>query len=354
MRIRLLPLAAALAAVGAHAATAVSDTGTRVQSHEFRWEAKDLASDARELGREMRERAHEFVAQLSHDLRIDGDASALAFVAGEMGSSREIVKNAPYTAEAITESVQVLADGNRIVRESRASLARDTQGRTRQEKKGPGGTKVYVFDPVADRSFVLDTERKTSLRLPRVPVPPVPPVPPGAAAPPAPPAPPGPGAHVDVGPGHVIVRRGDKDVEVAPGQVIVRRSGDNNKEVRVEVVRIARGDGTLLAPPTMLAMPSLPRGKGETKELGKRDFGGVSADGTLTTHTIPAGQIGNEKPIVVTSERWFAPDLHVVVYSKMVDPRSGETTYRLANVKREEPAADLFKIPADYKGAERR
>lgn len=84
------------------------------------------------------------------------------------------------------------------------------------------------------------------------------------------------------------------------------------------------------------------------------DFGGVSADGTLTTHTTPAGQIGNEKPIVVTAERWFAPDLHVVVYAKTADPRSGETTYRLANLKREEPAADLFKVPADYKGVERR
>ncbi|MDH5286479.1 MAG: DUF4412 domain-containing protein [Betaproteobacteria bacterium] len=337
MRIRLLPLAAALAVAGAHAATPVSDTAQRAQRHEFRWEAKDLPSDARELAREMRERAHEFVAQLSHDLRIEGDAAALAFVAGEMGSSREIVKNAPYTAEAVTESVQVLADGNRIVRETRTLLARDTQGRTRQEKKGPGGTKVYVFDPVADRSFVLDTERKTSLRLPRVPVPPVPPVPPGAAAPPAPPAPPaahGSGAHVEVGPGHVIVRRG----------------GDNDKEVRVEVVRIARGDGAPLAPPPMLAVPPMPRGKGETKELGKRDFGGVSADGTLTTHTIPAGQIGNEKPIVVTSERWFSPDLHVVVYLKSVDPRSGETIYRLVNVKREEPPADLFRVPADYKG----
>src|SRR5438552_13183157 len=34
------------------------------------------------------------------------DAPALAHIAGELGGGREIVKNAPYTAEAVTESVQ--------------------------------------------------------------------------------------------------------------------------------------------------------------------------------------------------------------------------------------------------------
>ena len=98
-----------------------------------------------------------------------------------------------------------------------------------------------------------------------------------------------------------------------------------------------------------LTLPLVPRGKGETKSLGTREFDGVKADGKLTTHTIPAGEIGNEKPIVVTSERWFSPDLHVVVYAKTSDPRAGETIYRLSGVKRGEPPADLFKVPADYK-----
>ena len=42
----------------------------------------------------------------------------------------------------------------------------------------------------------------------------------------------------------------------------------------------------------------------------RRDFDGIKAEGTQTTHTIPAGEIGNEKPIVITSERWFSPELH--------------------------------------------
>ena len=75
----------------------------------------------------------------------------------------------------------------------------------------------------------------------------------------------------------------------------------------------------------------------------------MKADGTVTTHTIPAGAIGNEKPIVVASERWFSPELHVVVFAKTTDPRVGETVYRLTNVKRAEPPSELFKVPADYR-----
>jgi hypothetical protein len=134
--------------------------------------------------------------------------------------------------------------------------------------------------------------------------------------------------------------------------VIVRRGGEGKDEdVRIEVVRVGRDAHTheLTPMPAPIAFPILPRGKGEQKPLGTREFDGIKADGTMTSYTIPAGQIGNEKPIVVTSERWFSPELHVVVYAKNSDPRTGDTIYRLANVKRGEPPADLFKVPADYK-----
>ena len=72
------------------------------------------------------------------------------------------------------------------------------------------------------------------------------------------------------------------------------------------------------------------------------------ADGKRTTRTIPAGTIGNEKPIAIVSERWFSPELNIVVMSLTVDPRSGETTYRLADIKRGEPPAEWFRVPADY------
>jgi hypothetical protein len=89
-------------------------------------------------------------------------------------------------------------------------------------------------------------------------------------------------------------------------------------------------------------------GKASTKDLGTRDFDGIKAEGKLRSYEIPAGEVGNKNPITVSDETWYAPDLQVTVYSKHSDPRSGENVYRLANVKREEPAAALFTVPADY------
>ena len=89
-------------------------------------------------------------------------------------------------------------------------------------------------------------------------------------------------------------------------------------------------------------------GKGVTSKLGTREFDGVKAEGTSTVWTIPAGQIGNRNPINVTSESWYSPDLQVTVYSRHNDPRTGESIYRLASLKRAEPPADLFKVPEGY------
>src|SRR5262249_46066358 len=89
-------------------------------------------------------------------------------------------------------------------------------------------------------------------------------------------------------------------------------------------------------------------GQGVTTSLGSKEFDRVRADGSRTTWTIAAGKIGNEKPIDVISERWYAPDLLLVVSSRNFDPRRGETTYRLNGLKRGEPDPSLFQVPADY------
>ncbi len=75
---------------------------------------------------------------------------------------------------------------------------------------------------------------------------------------------------------------------------------------------------------------------------------GVEAEGTRTTMTIPAGEIGNERPIEIVSERWYSPELQLVVMTRHSDPRSGETTYKLTNINRTEPAKSLFEVPAGY------
>ena len=280
-----------------------------------------------------------FLADL--DEQLSGLPTSAAFIANEFGHPREIVKNAPYTAEAVTESIQVLQDGNRIVRKSTTLLARDTAGRTRQERKDGHRAGVYIYDPMDGRTVVLNERSRVAIPIPRAPTPPEPPVPPAPPSGTTPPSPPSAGASVGSEPGRVVVRR-SRNAE-----------GGTDQNVQVEVVRIGRGDADNAMPPPVplppLTLPILPRGKGETKSLGTREFEGIKAEGTMTSHTIPAGQVGNEKPIVITSERWFSPELFIVVYAKTSDPRAGETIYRVTNVKRGEPAADLFKIPADYR-----
>jgi hypothetical protein len=85
------------------------------------------------------------------------------------------------------------------------------------------------------------------------------------------------------------------------------------------------------------------------EDLGTQTIEGVSAQGKRETVTIPAGQIGNERPIEIVTETWFSPELHTMVLRKHSDPRMGESTYRLTDIKRNEPDASLFQPPAGTK-----
>jgi hypothetical protein len=84
------------------------------------------------------------------------------------------------------------------------------------------------------------------------------------------------------------------------------------------------------------------------EDLGTQTVAGVLAQGTRVTRTIPAGQIGNEKPITIMAEHWYSHDLQIVVMSKRSDPRFGETTHTVTGIQRSEPAAALFSVPSDY------
>ena len=292
-----------------------------------------------------------------------GDGFDLA-AGGELGSER-VVKGAPYCADAVHETVQWLPDGqggapNRIVRQQSTRLCRDGEGRTRQEVERGGRKIVYLRDPVARESWVLDPKRKSARRLGlvsdvRVRVPdtdspawreygermrefgrqmaerarsgtlgtaPNPPAPP-----PLPPTP----------------------VMISPADPAA--SGAARSEVRV--VRMNRdGEAAEWALPPMpiqwRARSLAPRGAGSVSPLGGKDVEGVRANGERTSWVIEAGKLGNEKPIQITREVWTSPDLMVTVASRDFDPRSGETNYRLKNLKRGEPDAALMRVPADF------
>jgi hypothetical protein len=69
--------------------------------------------------------------------------------------------------------------------------------------------------------------------------------------------------------------------------------------------------------------------------------------------TIPAGVFGNVGPINVVTERWYSPELKIVLESNRSDPRLGDVTYRVTTLVRGEPDPTLFTIPADYTTVER-
>ena len=235
------------------------------------------------------------------------------------GIEGAVVTDAPYEARAVTEVVQVLADGNRIVRRSEAAIFRDAAGRTRQETGlavlGPlvgadvEQRPVLITDPVAGSSYVLDQGRRTARTLPR----------PRLSV-----------MHLaSPGPGH------------AAGQFTLPVPSPIEAGVAIGAaampfeVRAANRAGVRVSEPV-------------SEALGTKMIEGVLAEGTRTVVSIPAGQIGNERAIEIVSERWYAKELQVLVLSRHTDPRFGDTTYRLIDIVAGEPAATLFEVPSDY------
>jgi hypothetical protein len=87
---------------------------------------------------------------------------------------------------------------------------------------------------------------------------------------------------------------------------------------------------------------------GEPGPLEKKTIEGIPVEGRKRTTTIPAGQIGNELPITITSEEWSSPDLKILVLTRYSDPRMGDSSYRLINIVRAEPDPSLFQVPPGY------
>jgi hypothetical protein len=226
-----------------------------------------------------------------------------------------IVRGAPFSGEGVTTVTQTLGDGTHIARTTTAKLYRDSDGRLRREQtilglgalsaSGDAPTIITIVDPVAGLQYVLDGVRKEAYRsaTPKAQARRAfdgargrssqPAGDPGGVPPPPPPPPP------------------------PPGQ---RREG---------------------RPPA--GVPNAPQ------PLGSKQIEGIEAGGVRRTETIPAGRIGNDRPIVVTDERWESPELKVIVLSEHHDPRTGDVEYRLMNVSRAEPPHDLFTVPSDYK-----
>jgi len=271
----------------------------------------------------------------------------LAAAANQLGG----VKNAPFSADEVNESVQVLADGNRITHSSTNKVYRNGEGRMRRDMQGGmmggvmgstftvgGGT--TIVDPVGRQQVLLDTQAQIA-RIAEL-----------KALPQA--------VTVVEAPG--VARRVVTEEEAARVKVELDKAqrglvvaGQNLERVNQALTTTAAPLAALSGQMSLLGAASGPfyvsgtsKYETRTEDLGTRDFGGVTAEGRRTITTIPAGAVGNERPIEMVYERWYSKDLGMVVYSKRSDPRTGEQIYELKNIVRSEPDPALFTIPKTY------
>jgi hypothetical protein len=243
------------------------------------------------------------LAQSPDDLILQYKDVVRAYVPGAYLS--RAVKNAPYSADAITEATQVLGDGNRIEQRTTQKLYRDSDGRERREESvlAVGALAqtdmprmITISDPVENVSYTLDPQQHTARRSTGL------------------------GALVNW----------------------LTGAGIRNTATISGAFNLSQGFGG--------------RGRGQTsggtvpvkEDLGSRNIEGVAAQGTRTTETIPAGQIGNLLPIKVVDEVWHSAELQMDVMTTHSDPRSGEVVYKLTNISRANPARTLFEPPGDY------
>lgn len=205
----------------------------------------------------------------------------------------KVVTGAPFSATAVSETTQTLSDGNHITRKTQTNVFRDSQGRIRREITIAGfGLMAPSGKP---KSFVVINDPVA---------------------------------------GATFMLHPDQKTAEKMGRPFARMGGPlreatNNKMNARQQQDIANGNL-------------------KKEDLGTQTIAGVTAQGTRITRTIPAGQLGNEKPITIVRESWFSNELQTVVMSKRSDPWSGETTYTLTNIQRTEPNATLFSVPSDY------
>ena len=81
--------------------------------------------------------------------------------------------------------------------------------------------------------------------------------------------------------------------------------------------------------------------------LGTKRIAGVEATGRRITIVVPPGYRGNDQWIEMVDERWESAELQLLIQSRHSDPRS-TIEYRVSNIRRTEPSAHLFELPADY------
>src|SRR5215467_1384354 len=206
------------------------------------------------------------------------------------GMHGKAVTGAPFTATAVGESNRTLADGTKISHKIESTVYRDAQGRVRKETTLPAIGPLAASGTPKSLVFIHDPVAGT---------------------------------------GYIL------DVN----QKIAQKLGPHPRAGAAGSAEHGRPDKGSRHP-----------GDADVSKesLGSQTINGVPAEGTRYTRTIPAGRMGNDKPVTIVSEEWYSPDLQIIVQSKRSDPFVGESSYTVTNIQRTAPPASLFAVPADY------
>jgi hypothetical protein len=201
----------------------------------------------------------------------------------------------PFSAVIENETSQTLADGTHVHKKFKAMIYRDSSGRARYESYSPSESDegshespnlVFIVDPVAGYRYYLMPERATATRI------------------------------------FLNESSANPSAKNQPQHSSAKESGfEKAQESRTAPV---------------------------IEKLGTQEMQGLVVTGRRETYTIPAGAEGNDRPLVIVSETWYSSEMGITLLDKRSDPRSGETTKQVTNLKQTEPDVALFQIPPDY------
>jgi hypothetical protein len=229
-------------------------------------------------------------------------------IGAKTGFETKVVRDAPYSAAVETESIQTFTDGNSIKNKNTSLVYRDREGRTRRETEIQTKDKkivkqIFISDPANGINYTLDENTKKAFRI-----------------------------KVNL-----------QDLDLSKKKPEKSANPDNNAKATKPQADSPQKNKSA-------GLFEKPSGKDASviESLGRKLIEGLECVGKRTTLTIPAGAIGNTLPMKIVSDEWFSPELQVLVLTVHQDPRRGETTYRLINIKRSEPDKSLFEVPAGY------
>ena len=221
---------------------------------------------------------------------------------------RRVVTDTPFSATSILDIDQRMPDGSVSTKATTALIFRDHKGRTRRDFITEGiavitaaplnPVRSVINDPVA--GFTYNLEHHTSLAVRKI-----------------------------------FVTTPQRDLTAI-------QTAESQMKGRNQILPMSSTTDGALVPGAAAVVGNKP------EPLAAREIEGVLAEGIRVSITVPAGAAGNEQPVEIVAERWYAPSIQAVVLIKRTDPIAGDSTYRLTNITRREPAAAMFTVPSNY------